>query len=181
MKKFLSFALILVFILSAFALVSCKEKDGGENGTEAPVANTKTLTILGHNFSVSNALSEMMLTENEAGYTAVYADNATGAKVVITGAVLQGISDDDMQEAYPHNVEAAKRATAVSAMYTYDNYVFDTTSYGVKFSYKVDKGLEEITYNTAYYYINGNTVIIFAFEETDASRPCGENFAVLAS
>ena len=190
MKKLLSILLVLVLVLSAFALASCDGKDDDKKGEEtsndtetAPddttSATTQKLTVLGYDFSVSKGFSEIALTEMELKHMSVYVDSATGAKLTVSGTVEPGITDEEIKEMYPQDAEAAKTATAVSYIYTYSDYVYETTSYGVRFSYKVDKGMDEITYNTAYYFIEGETIIIFAFEEKDAARPCGESFAAL--
>lgn len=191
MKKLLSVLLALVLVLSAFTLVSCNEKDGDskkgeetsndtQTAPDAPTSATnQTLTILGYDFYVSKGLAETAFTEMELKHMSVYVDSATGAKLTVSGTVEPGITDEEIKEMYPQDAEAAKAATAVSYMYTYSDYVYETASYGIKFSYKVDKGMDEITYNTAYYFIEGETIIIFAFEEKDAARPCGESFAVL--
>ena len=178
MKKIIALLLSLIMIVSAFTLVSCKDKNGEESGEPAP--STKTLTILGYNFSVSSALSEMSLNVVELSHMSIYADNATGAKLVVTGSGLPDKSAEEMNAMYPQNAEEAKKATAVSAIYTYDDYVYEKTSYGCKFFFKVDM-LGELSYRTAYCFVDGNTYIMFEFEEKDAARPCGENFAFIAS
>ena len=125
-------------------------------------------------------LSLITKNENDGNFVCVFNDSATGATLNIKGSYSwnEPMTEEEMKQYYPQNLEEAKAAASVVTMYTYDNFTYSKTDYGCKFSYRVLSDMDDTRYPTVYYFVSENFIIVAAFDELDSARPFGELFSM---